>query len=266
MLALLGFRTPMPSLHRRTFFLSGLLLMSSGCGALVDLIDGDSVATVRMFATHAGTPTPDGFPDYGDEITTRVFWNDLGWQLSLSEVYVTTAQVRLVRCGDDVGSEIDMFWGACPEDFVAVNDRESVALGAIDVKDGQYCRVDVTFGPYVPDAASDEHIPPQNPMIVGNTLLIKGVARRGEGPMLEEVPFEIVTDKVAHARVNIADIETGRPLTLDDENFARDLTVLKTYDTFFDGVDFATATPGDIEAAVLAGLELDTRVYPGNQI
>jgi hypothetical protein len=262
---LLAFRTPMPSLHR-PLLLSALLGMSSGCGALIDLIDGDSAATVRMFATHAGTPGPDGFPHYGDSITTRVFTNDLGWQLSLSETYVTTAEVRLVRCGADVGAAIDMFWGSWAEDFISVDDRESVSLGAITVKDGQYCRLDVTFAPYVPSGDRTGRSNPANPMIIGNTLLIKGVARRGAGDDLEEVPFELLSDTTISARVSIAQIEAGGPMTLSDENFARDLIILKTYDTFFEGVDFATATNADIEAAVLAALEYDTRVYPGSKL
>jgi hypothetical protein len=246
--------------------LSAVVLASSGCGAFIDLIDGDSVATVRLFATHAGTPDDSGWPDYGDSITTRVFTNDLGWQLSLSEVYVTTAEVRLVRCEAQVGTEIEMFWGACPEDFVSMNDRESVALGAVTLDDGEYCRVDVTFGHYVPSDSSDEHINPSNPMIEGNTVLIKGVARRGMGPDLEEIPFEFVSDAVVTARANIATIENGRPLTLHDENFAKDLTILKTYDRFFDGIDFASAGPAEIEAAVLSSLEYDTKIYPGSEI
>ncbi len=256
----------MPSLHRRSLLLSTVLVASSGCGLLVDLIDGESQATVRLFATHAGTPGEDGFPDYGDSITTRVFVNDLGWQLSLSEAYVTTAEVHLVPCDADVGTEIEMFWGACPEDFVSTDDRESIAIGAVTVTDGQYCRVDVTFGPYERVPGSEEHINPDNPMIEGNTILVTGVARRGEGDALEEVPFQILSDAVVTARANIATIENGRPLTLEEENFARDLTILKVYDTFFDGVDFATATDADIEAAILAALEQDTRIYQGSEV
>lgn len=257
----------MPSLHRRTLLLSAsLLIAGSGCGALIDLIDGDSVATVRLFATHAGTPSDGGFPDYGDSLTTRVFTNDMGWQLSLSEVYVTTAEVRLVECSAQVGEAIEMFWGACPEDFVGTDDRASVALGAVTIADGEYCRVDVTFGPYLPPDGGNDHLNPENPMIEGNTILITGVARRGEGTELEEVPFQVVSDATVTARANMAELENGRPLTLDDEDFPRDLTILKTYDTFFAGVDFSTATAADIEAAVLAGLEQDTLIYSGSEI
>lgn len=257
----------MPTLHRRTLLLSASLLVAgSGCGGLFDLIQGDDRATVRFFATHAGTPTEDGYPDYGDSITTRVFTNDMGWQLSLAEVYVTTAEVSLVECSAQLGEAIEMFWGACPEDFVGTDDRESLSLGAITVRDGQYCRVDVTYGPYVPSEQSADHINPDNAMIEGNTILIIGTARRGEGENLEEVPFELVSDATVTARAKIAEIENGRPLTLEDENFPRDLTILKTYDTFFDGVDFSVATLADIEAAVLSSLEHDTVVHLGNEV
>jgi hypothetical protein len=254
----------MPSLHRRTSLIAASLLLA-GCG-VIDLIKGDEVATVRMFATHAGTPTEDGFPDYGDSITTRVFTNDMGWLISLSEVYVTTAEVRLVECSAELGKEVEMFWGACPEDFINTDDRDSLALGAITIEDGEYCRVDVTFAPYVPSEQSADHINPANPMIENNTILITGVARRGEGPDLEEVPFQVITDEPVTARALIAEIENGTPLTLDDENFPRDLTILKTYDTFFEGIDFSVATPAEIEAAVLAALEFDTVIYSGSEI
>lgn len=251
----------------RPLLLSALVLSTSGCAALIDLVDGDSFSTVRLFATHSGTPTDGVYPDYGDSLTTRVFDNDLGWQLSLSESYITTAEVRLVRCGSDSGTAIEMFWGPCPEDFVAIDDRESLVLGAIDIADGEYCRIDVTFGPYVASSnPEDDHVNPENPLIEGQTLLISGTARRGEGATLEEVPFQILTDATAVARVDISTIDDGQPFTLAEESFARDLTIAKVYDTFFDGIDFATATPAEIEAAVFASLEIDTRAQLGDEI
>jgi hypothetical protein len=257
----------MPAPRRLLIALSSLLAVgSTGCSALVDLIDGDPVATVKFHATHAGTPTEDGFPDLGDEETTRVFTNDQGWLISIHELYVTTAQVRLVRCSASEGTSIEMFWGACPEDFVSTNDRETFPLGAVTVTDGDFCRVDVHFAPFIHEAESDEHINPDNPMIEGNTILLNGIARRGEGMTLEEVPFSVVSDTVVVAEVDIGGIEQGQPFHLEDENFARDITLLKTYDHFFDGIDFATATPAEIEAAVLSSLELDTRAYLGDTI
>ena len=70
-----------------------------------------------------------------------------------------------------------------------------------------------------------------------------------EGEDLEEYPFNIVSDKRIVARVDISGLEDGGPVTLEDENFKRDLTIVKTYDTFFDGVDFATASPAGSCAA-----------------
>jgi hypothetical protein len=255
----------MPSLHRRTLLMIAAPFLIAGCG-IVDLIKGNEVATVRMFATHSGSPTDDGWPDYGDSITTRVFTNDMGWLISLSEVYVTTAEVRLVECSAELGEEIEMFWGACPEDFVHTDDRESLALGAITVGDGSYCRIDVTFAPYVPSEQSADHINPENPMIENHTVLINGVARRGMGPDIEEVPFQVLSDVAVTARANISKLDNGTAFKLDDENVPRDLTILKTYDTFFEGIDFSVATPEEIETAVLAGLEFDTVIYKGAEI
>jgi hypothetical protein len=254
----------MSRLARRSIFaLCCLVAVSSPGCALVDLIDGDPVATVRFFATHAGTEGQEGYPDYGDEETTRVFTTEDGWQIALSETYVTTAEVHFVRCEESAGTSIEMFWGPCPESFVSTNDLESVPLGAVTVTDGLYCGIDVTFGPFVPPEGGDEHIAVGNTMIQDNTIVIVGVARRGEGAALEEVPFEIVSDAVITASLDISKLEQGKPLKLEDENFPRDLTIVKTYDRFFDGIDFATATPAELETAVLAALEFDTQVHDG---
>lgn len=239
-----------------------LTVASPGC-ALVDLIDGDPVATVRLFATHAGTRGDDGYPDYGDEGETRVFMNDTGWQLALDEVYVTTAAVHVVRCAEPTGTAIEMFWGPCPESFVATDDLESVPLGAVTVTDGEYCALDVVFGPFVPPPEGDEHIAIGNSMIRDNTIVVIGTARRGMEPNREEVRFEIVSDVELTARVDISKLEQGKPMRLHEEHFPRDLTIVKTYDHFFDGIDFSTATEAEIEAAILAALEFDITVREG---
>jgi hypothetical protein len=251
----------MPGLDRRPFLALCTLLAfaSPGC----DLELGKSVATVRFFATHAGTLGESGYPNYGDQETTRVFVTDMGWQVALSEVYVTTADIRLVPCEQPTGTSIEMFWGPCPESFVSTNDLESVPLGAVTVDDGDYCHVDVVFGPYVAPSGGDEHVALGNQMIEDKTMVVIGVARRGEGATLEEVPFQIVSDVEVIARLDTSEIEMGKPIVLEDENFPRDLTIIKTYDRFFDGIDFATATPADIETAILDALELDTVIYDG---
>lgn len=250
----------MPGLDRRPFLALCTLLAiaSSGCELL-----GPSVATVRFFATHAGTPNADGFPDYGDEKTTRVFVTDMGWQIALSDVFVTTADIRLVPCDQPTGTPIEMFWGPCPESFVSTNDLESVPLGAVTVDEGSYCSIDVVFGPFVAPPGGDEHIAVGNDMIRDNTLVVIGIARRGEGATLEEVPFQIVSDAEVIARLDTSTIEADGPIVLEDENFPRDLTIIKSYDRFFDGIDFSIATPADIEATILEALEYKTTVYDG---
>ena len=154
---------------------------------------------MKFFAAHAGMPTDTGFPDYGDAGSTRVFLTDLGWEVALSEVYVTTQAIRLVRCGKQQGTEIEMFWGTCPEDFVTSQDRETLPLGALTIEDGDFCEVEVVFGPYVDDGGEEEHTKPSNPEVVGATVLIEGVARRDPGDgMIIEVPFALrVEDELA---------------------------------------------------------------------
>src|SRR5262245_53555325 len=77
-------------------------------------LDWEGDATVRVFATHAGTLSADGYPDYGGDGTTRVFMTDMGWEVDLIEVFITTAEVQFVRCEESTGTPIEMFWGPCP--------------------------------------------------------------------------------------------------------------------------------------------------------
>lgn len=227
----------------------------------------ESTSTVKFFAAHAGVPTDTGFPDYGDAGSTRVFMTDLGWEIALGEAYVTTQDIRLIRCGKQEGTTIEMFWGTCPEDFVAAQDRETLPLGAITIEDGRFCAVEVVFGPYVDDGGTDEHIKPSNPEIVGNTVLIDGVARRdpGDGNLIE-VPFTIRFADEIVAEIDVSTLDAGQPFELANESYARNLSVLKTYDRFFDGIDFESATQDELDAAVKAALELDLRIYDGATI
>jgi hypothetical protein len=251
----------MPCLHRRSLLALGtfLAIASPGCA-----LDWEGDATVRFFATHAGTPSVEGiYPDYGDEETTRVFVTDMGWQIDLTEVFITTAEVRFIRCQESTGTPIEMFWGPCPESFVSTDDLESVPLGAVSVDDGRFCGIDVVFGPFVPPPDGDEHIAVGNPLIEGNTFVVNGFARRGEPPMIEEYPFSIVSDVEVIAHLDTSTLEDDGPIVLEKENFPRDLTIIKTYDRFFDGIDFASATSAELEAAILSGLERQTVVFDG---
>lgn len=249
--------------RRRLILACALCVITSGCDGLIL----ESTSTVKFFAAHAGMPTETGFPDYGDAGSTRVFMTDMGWEVALSQVYVTTAEIRLVRCGKQSGTAIEMFWGTCPEDFVASEDRETLPLGAVTIEDGSFCTIEVEFGPYVEDGDEEEHIQPSNPEVVGNTVLLEGVARRDPGTgTLEEVPFAVRFDTTVVAAVDVSKLDAGGPFELANESYARNLSVLKTYDRFFDGVDFASATQADLDAAVTASLELDTRIYDGATI
>ena len=239
--------------------LSSMLALATGCG----LINQPSRVTAKLFASHSGTPTDAGYPDLGDENTTRVFFNDLGWQLSIAELYVTTAGVTLVRCGEDEGTAIEMFWGSCPEDFIGSNDRQTLGLGAATLSEGRFCRLDVNFGPFIYDPEVDDHIVPDNPEVEGTTIFLRGIARRGEGDAREEVRFELTSDAELSVQIDISELEDGDPLHLADDPFGRNLTVVKFYDRFFDGIDFADYQPAELEAAILAGLEFDTVVYNG---
>lgn len=244
-----------PTLLASTLCLSAM--MTSGCG-LEDLFNGRTTSTVSVFTTHGGTPSsPSQYPDYGMEGETRVFTNDEGWEVSLFQAYVTTANVRLVPCGKPPVS-VEMFWGPCAENYITIEDGETLPLGAVTVDDGQFCAVEVDFAPYIVDDTLEDHVEPDNSEVEGNTIYIIGEARRGDD---EQVPFEIITPRGTRAILDLSDIQGGGPLTLDDEEFPRNLKIVQTYDSFFDGIDFAAASPKDLEDSVLAALEFDTLVF-----
>ena len=90
----------MRGLTQTIFVLGSVAIFGSGCENFL----GESVATVGFFATHAGTPEGSEYPFYGDSETTRVFATDLGYQVALSEVYITTAMVRFIECGQQGGT------------------------------------------------------------------------------------------------------------------------------------------------------------------
>ena len=94
-------------------------------------------------------------------------------------------------------------------------------------------------------------------------MYLYGLATKGE----TSVPFEIRATDSVDVELDLATIDAGAPLrTQGDQAFPTDLTLAKTYDRFFDGIDFASATQTDLEAHVLAVLALETRVMLGTRV
>lgn len=241
------------------------VVLATGC---LDQLDRDDT-TVFVFSTHHATPIEGVFPIRGDDQKPRIFDNDQGWTITLLESYVTTSAVTLVRCsGEPI--PLKMFWGPCPEDL-RDKDLDSLTVAGTEVSPGDFCGLDVAYGPYMTPVIDDSevestrHQTPENDDVTGATVYLRGAAQMGGG---ESVPFELRASGELEVQLDLSDLEgDGDPMTVDDkEDFPRELTVSKTYDRFFDGVDFAAFDPEAIEAELLDILEEETRVSDGPRV
>ncbi len=237
---------------RASYALAAASLLSGGC-ELIDALSEDGDTLVTVFANHHATPT-DGFvPDRGGDGELRVFENDQGWTVHLTDGLITTQGVTLHRC-DGAEAPIEFYFGSVAEDLRSA-DLERQTMGGTDVGAGELCGATIHYGPF--SAATDD--PPgetSSAEMDGLTIFLQGYAERGE----EILPFEIRVQGAVDVFSDLADRPDGPLRIKGDEPFPVELTVSKTYDRFFDGVDFGTLTPDDLSNNALAVLELETRI------
>jgi len=243
-----------------------MLALQSGCGALEQFEEGG--ATVFVFATHHATPENGSFPGRGEDSMPRVFDNDEGWTVTLLEAYVTISSVTLVSCSG-TERDLNMFWGPCPEDLKD-QDLDTLTVAGNRVGDGDYCTLRVTYAPYqtpVIDEDADEtrHETPSNPAVLGSTIYIRGGAQLGEG---EFTQFELSSSETIVVDLDLSELEgDGSPFNVAHrEDFPKELLVSKTYDRFFDGVDFESFSESRVEAKLADVLEAQTRVSLGTLV
>ena len=245
------------NMHPRVSLLPACLLFTAstfalaGCDAIGALksFEEDSNDLV-VYTTHYATPENGIFPDRGADSEARVFENDLGWRVVLTNAYVVTAAVELVSCkGNQV--PVDMYWGPCPEDMTTT-DLDSAAIGGMVTPAALYCEIIIDYGNYDPDASGSsefKHPIPDDPEVVGATIYLAGYAELGD----QSVPFDLrYTDSVS-TTLDISTIDDGAPFRVEKGTMQAELTLSKTYDAFFQGVDFTnldeaalTARLGDI--------------------
>lgn len=218
---------------------------------------------VNVFATHHASPEDDLFPFRGEDEQPRVFQGEDGWEITLTESYITIASVTLVSCG---GAEHDlkMYWGPCPEDL-RTEDLQTLTVAGLKVPPGDYCNLEVEYAPYempvVSEDANTRHDVPDNEEVDGVTVFLAGVAHRGE----DSVPFTLKNGESFTVDLDLESSDgPGAPMRVrPKENFPKELTVSKTYDRFFDGVDFSAFDEAGIEASLDEILEEQTRVASG---
>lgn len=222
-----------------------------------------------VFSTHHATPEDGVFPQRGEDDKPRKFLNDQGWEVTLLESYVTIAAVSLVDCG---GTEhpMDMFWGPCPEDL-RDEDLAALTVAGNKLPAGNYCELLVQYGPYdTPvideNANNTRHQTPANSEVLGSTVYLDGGARIEQTG--DAIDFRLRATGSAVVRLDLSDIEgQGRPLNVGQkENFPLELTISKTYDRFFDGIDFENYESTELEGDLISILEENTRINRGTSI
>lgn len=238
----------------------GALFASSGCDLFG--LGGDGTSLVQVLVTHHATPEDGTFPDRRNGLGDQEFETDTGWTVTLDEAFVVTASTTLHACD---GSEIpfDRYWGPLPENLGAP-DLDAFTFGGIEVKAGSYCSISVTYGPYEapPETARMHEMPDDEEALVGATFYLSGFARKGD----QTVEFELSSTDELVIELPI-EADDGGPLEISgDEAFPLELTLSKTYDRLFDGIDFETMDTIELEANALAVLGLETRLSAGTVV
>ncbi len=237
------------------FALAPLTVLGTGCDFLDQFEDGGGL--VNFYSAHHGTARDGQFPE---KLTDRIEVDtDTGWHVIIAEGYVTTTAIQLHRC-DGGTIEADFFWGSLCEDLLDP-DLEAYGVGAVEADAGNYCAATITYGPFVDGANPDDHATDTGEP--GDTVYLRGVAKKGD----ESVPFEIKTAATRTVQVDLSAVQDGGPLVLEhDQYFAKELTFAKTYDRFFDGIEFDQLASMDLEPIVLDTLEFETSVVYGTEI
>lgn len=233
-----------------------------GCD-LLDVFTDEGSTLVQLLVTHHATPEDGRFPDLADG-EMRTFETDEGWTVYLQAAYVTTTRATLHQC-DEGSVEFEPYWGSLPENFGA-QDLDLLSFAAAELSAGDYCDLTVEYGAFQPQPGSANRNYPMGEhkdLVEGATYYFKGGAEK-DG---ETIAFELRSDATLAVDLDISTVMHGGPLVITaDEPFPIDLTLSKTYDRLFDGIDFTSATQEDLNANVSAVLELETRVAFGTRV
>lgn len=252
---------PIPSTLRTA--LLGIALLGAGCDALQP-----GGALLYVFSTHHATPEDDGsFPDRGDDTQPRVFESDDGWNITLVQSYITISAVEIVDCGGRV-RDLTMFWGPCPED-IRSKDLETLTVAGIELSEGDYCELHLHYGPYTtpvidPNSSETRHDIPADTDVDGATIFLEGGASRDGG---DQIPFTFRSGKELEVVLDLSEVEDGSPFHVHHtEDFPKELTVSKTYDRFFDGIDFSQLDTPAVENGLDDTLHDQTRIQEGQSV
>lgn len=244
--------------------LSFTAVFGAGCD-LIEAIKGEAnggSTLVQLLVTHHATPENGSFPSLqvGEAAT---FDTDEGWTVSLRTAYITTAHATLHECS---GGAVDFeaFNGPLPEDING-EDLDLLTFAGVEVEANSFCSMTVEYGPFVADdeTARAFEMGEDASKIRNATYYFEGVAHKGD----VVVPFELTGNGTAAVDLDLSGVMNGGPLRISaEEPFPVDLTLSKTYDRFFDGIDFSTLDSTDMDANIMAVLELESRVTFGTRV
>ncbi len=242
------------------------VLVAGGC----DVLGGYAVPTVINAAHHAARGEDGKLPNYGDPDRPRVFTNDLGWIITLSEGFVVTTAAKIEPCSGD-GVPLDLPFGPYPEYWLD-QDVNVIDFATTDLAAAKYCNLIIEYGRYqrsVATMADDKPFPVKDlGRAEGTTLYLAGYADKpdGKGGMITK-NFGFRSDQTIIVNLSLEELDDGEAWRIvGDEPGMRNLTVIKTYDEFFDGIDFDALDVAAVEAELPARLARQTRVISGTSV
>lgn len=156
-----------------TAVLSGFLV-AAGCEAF----GAQPVHTTINGAHHAARDMDGKLPNYGEPGQERIFTNDLGWIITLSEGFVVTTAVKIEPCEGE-GLAMGLPFGPFPEYFLDRN-VNVVDFAGIDLDAGKYCNLIIEFGRYQSEQAAMAEDQPfavqDRTRLEGTTIYLAGYA------------------------------------------------------------------------------------------
>lgn len=253
------------------FWAGAWAILGVSVGAGCDLLGPGDTVTAINGAHHAGRNDAGVLPNYGEPDESRVFTNDLGWTITLSDGFVVTTAVRIETC-DGKSLDLEMPFGPFPEYWLD-RDKNVTDFARGPLNEGEYCMLHIEYGAYLADTATAAADAPfavkRAEALEGTTLSLIGYAERDDGmggfithPFVlgsaETVSVSLPIDKVA---------SKGGPFKVSGEEPNQlNLTVGKTYDQFFAGIDFDDFDPAALEAELPRLLAEQTGVILGTSL
>lgn len=243
------------------------MLVGAGCDLL-----GDSETVTAINGAHHASRNEDGvLPNYGEPDEPRVFTNDLGWTITLTDGFVVTTAVRIETC-DGEGVELEMPFGPFPEYWLD-RDKNVTDFARGPLEAGAYCKLIIEYGRYLADTATmaaDAPFPVQSAeRLEGVTLALTGFAERddGMGGVISK-SFALRSSETVSVTLPLDTLgaKGGQWRISGDEANRVNLTVGKSYDLFFAGVDFEAFDQAALEAELPRLLAEQTSVVAGTSL